>query len=70
MKQTRQPRLTEPGERMKRVLVQSTDNQRGQDGLIPWLYVHAPTQTAFVTITGSFSVEKPKQEASIVIVLL
>lgn len=55
---------------MKRVLVQSTDNQRGQDGLIPWLYVHAPTQTAFVTITGSFSVEKPKQEASIVIVLL
>lgn len=53
---------------MKRVFVQSTDNQRGQDGLIPQLYVHAPTQTAFVPITGSFSVEKPKHEAAIVTV--
>lgn len=55
---------------MKRVLVQSTDNQRGQDGLMLQLYVHAPTQTAFVLITGSFSVVKPKQAAAIVTVLI
>lgn len=55
---------------MKRVLVQSTDNQRGQDGLIPQLYVHAPTQTAFVMITGCFSVVKPKQAATIVTALI
>lgn len=42
---------------MKRILVQPTDNQRGQDGLKLQLYVHTLTQAAFVPITGSFSVK-------------
>lgn len=54
---------------MKRVFIQSTDNQRGQGGLIPQLYVHALTQTAFVHVTGSFSVEKHKHEAATVTLL-
>jgi len=69
LKQTRQPRLTELGERMKRVLVKPADNHKGQDGLILPLYVQAATQTAFVPITGCFSVKKPKQEAALVTVL-
>lgn len=62
LKQTRQPRLTEPGERMKRVFLdQPADNKRGQDGLIPQLYARAPTQTTFVPITGYFPVKSPNK---------
>lgn len=62
LKQTRQPRLTEPGERMKRVFLdQPADNKRGQDGLIPQLYARAPTQTTFVPITGYFPMKSPNK---------
>lgn len=62
LKRTRQPRLTEPGERMKRVFLdQPADNKRGQDGLIPQLYARAPTQTTFVPITGYFPVKSPNK---------
>lgn len=50
---------------MKRVLGQSTDNQWGQDKYHSF-YNYAPTQTAFVPIAGSLSVQKPQQEAAIV----
>ncbi len=52
----------------EKVLVQPTDNQRGQDGLIPQLYDHAPTQAAFVSTTGSL-LEKTEKEAALVTVL-